>query len=134
MPFPTEFKFIEAAEARLGTRFPDAFRAHLLKSNGGEVEVLGLNWELAPVQDSTDHERLRRTAIDVVHETIEARKWPGFPKNAVAIGEDGCGNYLVFLPQKEDSQVLASELHIWWHEGSELESLGGSFSEATAKG
>lgn len=134
MPFTTELKFIDAAESRLGVRLPAAFRSHLLKSNGGEIEILELDWELAPVHDSSDQERSRRTALDIVHETKEARKWRGFPSEGVAVGEDGCGNYLVFLPSEKDKGTLDPMLYIWWHEGSELEPVGDPFSEIETGG
>jgi len=48
----------------------------------------------------------------------------------VAIGSDGCGNFLVFLPSKADIGVLDSSLFVWWHEGGELERVAGDFNEA----
>jgi hypothetical protein len=134
MPFPTELHFIEAAERRLRAKLPGAFRDHLLRSNGGEVEVLDLSWELNPVHDFSDRERSRRTAIDIVHVTEDARKWPDFPKGAVAVGDDGCGNYLVFLPIDQSAVQLAPKLYVWWHEGGELEAVGEDFNEAIAAG
>lgn len=134
MAFSTESRFIEAAERRLGTRLPELFRGDLLKSNGGEVKVMELSWELNPVHDSADQERSRRTAVDIVHATEDARKWRGFPVGAVAIGEDGCGNYLVFLPDEQRPAELAPALYVWWHEGAELEVAGVDFAEATTAG
>jgi len=132
VPFSTSIGFIEAAEARLATKLPEAFRRYLLQSNGGTVELLDLPWEVTCVQDSSDRERLRRTSVDIVHETSEARQWPGFPDRAVAIGQDGCGNYLLFLP-RDLEPALRDELYVWWHEGSELERVADSFPDQSPR-
>jgi hypothetical protein len=134
VPFPTDNACIEAAEARLGARLPSSFRQHLLNNNGGEVDVLGLNWELSPVQDASDVERMRDTSIDVLHETTAARQWRGFPSKAVAVGSDGCGNYLIFLPSETDAAQLEERLYVWWHEGSEVELVSESFKEGISAG
>ena len=129
MPFTTELRFIEAAEAKLGAKLPASFREHLLKSNGGEVIILDIPWELNPVFDTSDKEHARRTAIDIVKETASAREWRGFPPSAVSVGSDGCGNHLVFLPSEHDASLFNPTLYIWWHEGSELEVAANDFGE-----
>ena len=129
MPLPTELRFIEAAEAKLAVKLPASFRNHLLKSNGGEVTVMELEWELNPVLDTSDKEHARRTGVDIVMETASAREWRGFPPRAVAAGSDGCGNHLVFLPDEHDATTLKPTLYIWWHEGSELEVAASDFSQ-----
>ncbi|HEX7708375.1 MAG TPA: SMI1/KNR4 family protein [Thermoanaerobaculia bacterium] len=130
MAFTTETKFVEAAERRLGVRLPESFRQFLLRSNGGEIAVLDLDWDLNPVHDDSDRERNRRTAIDIVLETTSAREWAGFPQNAVSIGSDGCGNHLIFLPDDADSSTLRAALYVWWHEGPELQFVAEDFSVA----
>jgi hypothetical protein len=129
MPFTTELRFIEAAEAKLGARLPASFREHLLKSNGGEIIVMDIPWELNPVFDTSDKEHARRTGIDIVKETASAREWRGFPPNAVSIGSDGCGNHLVFLPGEHDVSLFKPTLFVWWHEGSKLEIAANDFGE-----
>jgi hypothetical protein len=108
---------LEAAERQLGVRLPESFRSHLLRGNGGEVTVLEIEWDLTPAQD-------------IAAATIQARHWPGFPPHAVAIGDDGCGNHLVFLPNVADRSVLLPALFVWWHEGGEIESAGEDFAVA----
>ena len=129
MAFSTELRFVQRAEQGLGVKLPRSFRDHLLLSNGGKIELLEIEWELNPVQDTTDKERARRTVIDVVHETNEARKWRGFPPGGVSVGSDGCGNHLVFVPDAANGAELAPQLYIWWHEGGELEFVANDFRE-----
>lgn len=128
MAFPTELKFIEAAERDLGVALPAAFRTRLLTNNGGEVEALEDIWELNPVLDTSDRRRIARTASHMVSETISAREWPGFPTGAVSIASDGEGNHLVFLPTADDASRLQATVFVWWHEGAELEVVAQDFS------
>jgi cell wall assembly regulator SMI1 len=129
MSFTTELHFIESAEEKLGVKLPSSFREHLLKYNGGEINVMDMPWELNPVLDVSDKEHARRTGIDIVKETASAREWRGFPQRAVSIGSDGCGNHLVFLPIESDAAILKPTVFIWWHEGSELEVVANDFGE-----
>jgi SMI1 / KNR4 family (SUKH-1) len=129
MALSTQLQFVQRAERALGVELPRAFRSHLLRSNGGVVEILEIDWELNPVHDTSDNERTRRTAIDIVRETNEARKWRGFPPGGVSVGSDGCGNHLVFLPDEDNRAALAPPLYIWWHEGGELEAVANDFSD-----
>jgi len=128
MAFPTDISFILKAEAELGVQLPQAFRAHLMADNGGEVEALEDSWQLNPVFDTSDVKRTKRTANHIVRETAEARKWRGFPEKAVAIATDGCGNHLVFLPN-DSGTALQDAVHVWWHEGAEIEHVADSFNE-----
>ena len=128
MPLPTKPQFIEDAESALGARFPDSFRSYLLQSNGGELNILDCYWEINPVLDTSDDEHIRTTAIDVIRETASAREWRGFPSRGVAIGSDGCGNYLIFTPDDHNPSVLLPAVYIWWHEGSELELAASDFA------
>ena len=128
MSLSTTQQFINDAESALGARFPDSFRFYLLQSNGGELEILDLRWEINPVLDTTDHDHERATAIDVIRETAAAREWRGFPSRGVAIGSDGCGNYLIFQPDDHDPSLLFPAVYIWWHEGGELELAAADFS------
>jgi len=67
--FPTELKFIEAAERDLGVGLPASFRVYLLASNGGETKVLEDLWELNPVFDNTDRRHMAHTAGHIVSDT-----------------------------------------------------------------
>ncbi|HEX6813013.1 MAG TPA: SMI1/KNR4 family protein [Planctomycetota bacterium] len=100
MPFPVESRYIAAAETRLQTAFPSAYRSWLMSSNGGIVEIAGEPWFLHPVLDDSDVTRLRRTWDDVVRQTWLARALCAFPATGVAIAENGGGDRLVLLPAR----------------------------------
>ena len=112
---------IEAVEARLARKLPSAFRDFLLRSNGAEIELLELPWEVTPVEE-------------IIPITDEARKWPSFPPGGVSVGDDGCGNHLVFIPSAQDTDSFAPAVYIWWHEGGELEMVGADFNAAMSRG
>lgn len=103
--FPADQERIEAAELELGQRLPEELRTRLLEDNGGEVvaelleEAAGdfdSDWELYPVWDDSDRRRAARTAGHIVDETNEARAWPQFPADAIAIAGNGTGDRLIF--------------------------------------
>ncbi len=110
MPFPTTLEFIVEAESQLGVQLPKSFRAHLLASNGGEVDVEDDTWQVYPVFDKSDRKRIARTANHIVYETKQARSWPGFPEQAIAIADNGSGDKLVYLPSAHDPKQLGSAL------------------------
>jgi len=119
---------IELAEATLRATLPESFRRFLLEQEPRELEILGLVWDLNPVFETNVGDFSRHRGSAIVAETMDARAWDGFPAGAIAVGSDGCGNYLVFLPN-ELQAGLKDELYIWWHEGPELEFVAGDFSE-----
>ena len=53
----------------------------------------------------------------------------GFPTSAVAIGSNGSGDQLIFIPSPTNSQVLESAVYWWSHETGELEKIAEDFSE-----
>jgi hypothetical protein len=112
---------IESVEAGLARKLPSAFRDFLLRSNGGEIELLELRWEVTPIEK-------------IIPITDEARKWPSFPPGGVSVGDDGCGNHLVFIPSSQDTDAFAPTLYVWWHEGGELETIGVNFQAAISGG
>ena len=62
--------------------------------------------------DDTDHRRLKRTCNDIVHETIMARRWDGFPMGAINIANDGSGNHLIV-------RAASDAIEFWDHETGE---------------
>jgi hypothetical protein len=126
----TTISCIEAAEAGLGVALPAALRRHYLSANGGTLEVLGLTWDITPVADQADFER---TSYDLVQEAKDTRAWKEFPQAAVSIASDGLGNYLILVPTDEDRSILSESLHVWWHEGGEVETLHTSLEEVLAR-
>ncbi len=94
MAFPVSEERIAAAEQQLGTRLLAEHRARLLRDNGGGVVCEEDEWQLHPVWDDTNRRTIARTTSHVVHETLEARRWDSFPRDAIAIASDGGGNHL----------------------------------------
>jgi hypothetical protein len=122
VPFPVGDADIEAAEAELGVRLPAVLRRRLSADNGGEVDVGDDTFELFKVLDRTNRTRLARTsASDIVRESANAHKWAGFPAEAVAIAENGGGDYLVLLP---DGDALSDQAYVWDHDTGELLGAG----------
>lgn len=127
MPFSTTEAIIAAAEVQLGLQFPEAFRAYLVASNGGEIDTANDSWRIHPVFDDTDRKRAARSASHIVNETRQARAWLGFPPDAVAFASNGSGDHLVFLPDPKDVKRLGSAVFLWQHETRTLSQTAESF-------
>ena len=116
MAFPTTEEQLHRAEKEIGLALPSQLRARLLQENGGEISAGDDVWELFPVKDTSDRKRLARTANHLLRETEEARKWPDFPSEAVAIASNGTGNYLILRPADRASGALSETVFLWDHE------------------
>ena len=128
MPFPIDEKYILQTEQKLGTKFPASFREKMMRDNGGEIEAFEDTWELHPFFDTSDKKRLKRTCNDIVRETASAKEWDNFPTGAVAIGANGCGDQLVFLPS--DNPAILQDAVFWWdHETGDVERIADDFEE-----
>ena len=132
MPFPVEPKYIQAAEQALGIQFPPRFKARLSAENGGEILLEPDNedssFTLLPVFDTSDKKRLRRTCNHIAKETASAREsWHGFPAQAVLIGDNQCGDFLLLLP--ESPQQLGEAIFLWSSDGGELEQVASSIDD-----
>lgn len=123
---------IEEAEATLHIRLPESFRRYLLEVEPSDIEIAGLMWDVNPVPVSPTSESTQHRVSAIVLETMNAREWEGFPDGAVAVGSDGYGNYLVFLPGDLHHQ-LGNKLYVWWHEGPELELVSNDFAEVVPR-
>ena len=126
MPFPVDAKQIEATEQKIGAKFPSWFRTHMMCSNGGEVEAADDVWILHPFLDASDRKRLARTCNDIVRETEQAKKWTGWPANALCIASNGGGDHLAFLVEGTE---VAPAVYAWWHETGELQEVADDFIE-----
>ena len=103
------------------TKYYDDDESHSIavffsRQDGGEVDTTQDLWKLFPIFDTSDKNRLKRTANDIVRETASARDWTGFPPEAVAIASNGLGDIAILLPSKEDDQVLQDIVFRWNHE------------------
>ncbi len=112
MPFPVAEQFIVETERKLGVSLPDAFRARMSRSNGGELSTDDDDWQLYPFFDTSDRRRLSRTSNDIVRETTSAREWRGFPPGAIAIAANGSGDHLVFIPVPGSTTLQPQPFHL----------------------
>jgi hypothetical protein len=124
MPFPVERKYVAAAEAELGVRFPSPYAAKLTRCNGGALRAVGDDWDLFPVFDKSSRKRITRTANHIVVETKSAKEWDWFPREGVAIGQNGTGDKLVLLPDPEHPATLMEMIFWWDHETGECHEVG----------
>jgi hypothetical protein len=129
MPFPVDISWVKATESTLGVAFPIGFVARMLKLNGGEVEAGGDLWVLYPFLDKSDRTRLKRTCNDIVLETHNARAWPGFPVDGVAIGGNGCGDQLILLSDPLAPAKLQARVFFWDHETDNVTTVAADFSD-----
>lgn len=128
MAFDLDGKFLRAAEEKLGCQFPDSFGLAMQENNGGCVIADDDEWQLHPIFDTSDRQRIGRTCNDVTRETETMKNWPGWPENAIAIGANGLGDAIVFLCQ---SGRCDPHIYKWSHETGELTLLASDFAEVT---
>ncbi len=128
MPFPLDSQFVRLAQQKLGRTLPLGYVARMCRDNGGEVSAGTDVFNLFPIHDSTNRKRIARTCNDIIRETASAREWPGFPAEALAIGDNGGGDKLVFLPDPAAPR-FADAVYWWDHETGELQLVAGAFEE-----
>jgi hypothetical protein len=134
MPFPVDIRFVNETEQKLGVKFPPSFVNYMVKQNGGEVVTEPDSWQLFPFFDTSDRKRLARTCNDIVRETSSARNSAfGFPPEAVAVGANGTGDHLVFLPQADAPHLLDHAVWWWDHETGELNRVADDFSDLVSE-
>ena len=126
MPFPLDPTRVDEAERVLGRRLPAAYRASMIRANGGAVVALEEDWWLHPIFDDSDKKRLKRTCNDILHETREAREWPGFPELGLAIANNGAGDLLVLMPG-DSPEEFGDGVYHFDHETGALEPIAESF-------
>lgn len=129
MPFPVELKYIKEAEGELGVQFPKSFIEKMKKENGGEFSTDEDDWTIYPFFDKLDNKRISRTCNHIVLETNQLRKIEGFPKNGIAIAENGCGDNLIMLPFQENQTEIREKIYIWLHETREIIEIANSIED-----
>ncbi len=130
MPFPVDAQYIKQTEEKLGVRFPLSYVAYMRRCNGGEIKVSDDYWQLYPILDTSGKKRLKRTCNDVVRETQQAKEWPRFPPNAVAIGSNCSGDLLAYI-HTDQFQKLDDMVYWWDHETGELHIVADDFLDLT---
>ena len=126
MPFTLDDKFLLSAEEKLGAKLPESYRQAMMAANGGEVASGLDDWYLYPIMDSTDRKRLARTCNDVVAESMRLAEWERFPRQALAIANNGEGDQLLFL-RSDDRYGPA--VYCWSHESGELTKVAEDFAQ-----
>lgn len=129
MPFPLDPKYIEETEKELGVIFPPLYKTKMINENGGEAGTEDEGWSLFPFFDKSDDKRISRTCNHLILETKNAREWNNFPQNAVAIGENGCGDFLILQRVSETGSELSETPYSWWHETGEIHAVGKSIND-----
>lgn len=125
MPFTVEQKYILETEDELSIRFPSIYVTRMMESNGGESN--SGEFELYPFFDKSDKKRISRTCNHIGLETNNARTMDHFPGEAVAIGADGFGNFVVLIPEMKGQ--LEETIYFWDHETGVLEVIGSNINE-----
>ena len=128
MAFPLEIQFVKRAEDRLGRKLPSSYVAKMCRDNGGEVGAGIDSWWLHPILDDTDKKRLKRTCNDIVRETALSKEWTRFPREAVAIGDNGGGDKLILLPEPE-SDRFGDSIFWWDHETGDVNKVADDFAD-----
>jgi len=132
VPFPVEWKYIAETQRKLKTRFPLDYVVRMKRENGGAFSVEGEAWFLFPIFDTSNDKRIKRTCSDVCHETKEMFSFDvGFPTNAIAIANNGCGDVLFFLPDEEEPERLQDNVFCFRLRGGEIVDFESTFRELT---
>lgn len=95
-----------------------------------------LSGKVGEVSSPVGHWTLFRLVIDrentdglgIVADTRSAQDWRGFPSDAVAIGFNDLGDYILLLPQGRKHRL--ADVVFWWdHETCRLDVLADSIEE-----
>ncbi|MFT4416671.1 SMI1/KNR4 family protein [Fredinandcohnia humi] len=101
---------IKSAEQKLGVTFPEQYKELFMLVNNAEIG----EWILYPIKDSRNP---KKTWDDVVRQNIECRE-EGFPKNLIAIGDDGSGDKLCLIIK---NGIMRDEIYVWYHENGDID-------------
>jgi len=118
MPFPVNEQYIVETEKTIGRIFPAWFRAKMMTENGGEIEAMDDIWDLYPFWNKANKKVMLRTADDILRNTKSALEWDNFPRDAVAIAQNGTGDLLIFIPENEIH--FSDSIYHWDHETGEI--------------
>lgn len=105
MPFPISENEVLKTEGRIGAKLPQDYRSAMMDSNGGCVETYDDDWSLFPLDDRSSPKLISRTSNHVLRETAEVKEWPNFHENALAIAENGAGDYLVIFQKGPEFEL-----------------------------
>ena len=128
MPFPIEEKYIKATEEELNVIFPPKFKKRMMEDNGGTLSSYKIeSIELYPFFDKSSKKRISRTWSHIGLETKKERETDyGFPENAIAIGNDGCGNQVIL--KHNGDNVLKDTFYLWNCKTGKIKKIGESIN------
>ena len=128
MPFPLDPVFIIKAEEKLGKLLPKSYVTKMCQENGCTIFAGEDDWDLFPVFDSSDQKRIKRTCNDICLETKNAREFPHFPAEALAIGSNGGGDLLIFMSHPESGSSYSEAIYAWDHNTGNIYEIAPDFS------
>lgn len=99
----------------------------MMDRNGGTIFLAEDDWELHPVQDTSDRKRISRTANHILKEQAVYQHWIGAKPDTLSIATNGCGDHLVLMKQGDS---YLPEVYRWDHETGELSYCASSIQEA----
>ncbi|WP_242919724.1 SMI1/KNR4 family protein [Pontibacter liquoris] len=117
-------KQVKLAEELLGVKFPDSYRASLLRDSAEIVKSNLSEWVVFPIPGEIRRGQEGHLYKELITENEDARRWDNFPNGALAIAGNDCGDYLVLLPSGEGSNELSDNVHYWWHSTGDVFPLG----------
>ena len=123
MAFDISEEQVAATEAELGRKLPPKYRSMMMTNNGGTAFDDEDQWDIHPIRDTSDRKRLSRSCSHILVETKSSQEWRGFPKDALAIGDNGFGDVMMLLPSPADPSVYGDRIYAFLHETGEVKPL-----------
>lgn len=126
MPRLVDFECIKKLEAEIRARLPHSYVTRMLNNNGG-MRISDVDeWEMAKIRDDSSIDSIKKTTYDVRECTDGALKWKYFPRNGVAIADNGLGDVMFFHINGSD---IGPELYVYLHETGSSVKLADDFSD-----
>ncbi len=127
-PVPVDQSELEAAEATLGVRFPEDYKAGVL-SVGRPSPTLALLSAIADQQIDLQDLSDLASPSEIVEETLGWREI-GLPENLVVIGNDSMGSkFCLNVADLQGDRVISAPVYFWDHDFDTVEVVGASFPE-----
>lgn len=133
MPLRIDKKYIEELEAELHVEFPELYKCRMISKNGGVIETNTHVWYLYPFHDKSNHDKIIRTFQHIGIENTDMWIWETFPLEAVAIGKNIYGDFLLLLPKKDQPGRLSDTIHVWSRNTGEVYVLAENISRLEDK-
>lgn len=115
-----DIRYIKQLESDIGLKFPELYKARMVEQNGGVIETEAHDWNLFPFFDKSDPTKIMFTYNHLGIETINARVWNDFPKDAVAIGKNEIGDLILLSPDMDHPGMLSEVIYLWKRDTGEV--------------